>query len=108
MKDQINETFAHASILPTSQNLYFDGSKLGNQFFDAHDKLMTKQRLWWIGNVSLGLLDLFAKVIEKHPIVTLVDDLSPKMISLSYENNRILNELKRNPRFSRWMNLQQT
>ncbi len=104
MKDQINETFAHANILPTPQNLFFDGERLGFQFFDAHDKLMTKQGLWWVGNVALGILDLFAKVIEKFPIVNLVDDFPQKMGSFSKENNRILSELKSNPRLSRWMN----
>jgi hypothetical protein len=102
MKDQINKSFAHASILSTSQNLYFDGEKLGNQFFDTPDKLMTRQGLWWVGNVALGALDLFAKIIEKFPIVTLVDDFPQKMGRLSKENNRIQNELKSNPRFLRW------
>ena len=101
MKDQINESFAHANILPTPHNLYFDGKRIGNQFFDAHDRLMAKQRLWWIGNIALGVLDLFAKLIERFPIVTLVDDFHQKMGTLSKENNRILNELKSNPRFSR-------
>jgi hypothetical protein len=63
---------------------------------------MTRQGLWWVGNVALGTLDLFAKIIEKFPIVTLVDDFPQKMGSLSEENNRIQNELKSNPRFLRW------
>jgi len=106
MKNQINESYAHASILPTPQNLYFNGNTIGNKFFDSHDKLMTKQRLWWVGNIALGILDLFAKIIAEFPIVTLVDDFPQKMGSLYRENNRILNELKSNPRFSRWMDKQ--
>lgn len=103
MKNQINESYAHASILPTAQNLYFNRNKIGIQFFDSHDKLMTKQGLWWVGNIAIGVLDLFAKIIAEFPIVTLVDDFPQKMGSLARENNRILNELKSNPRFSRWM-----
>ncbi|HKJ33977.1 MAG TPA: hypothetical protein VKA34_19250 [Balneolales bacterium] len=104
MKDVINDSYAHASILPTSQNTYLNGNNIGNQFFDSHDKLMTKQRLWWVGNVALGVLDLLAKIADEFPIVTLVDNFPQKMSSLSKENNRILSELKNNPRFSRWMN----
>jgi hypothetical protein len=106
MKNIINDNFVHASILPTSKNLYCSDNRIGNRFFDFHDLLMTKYSLWWIGNVALGLLDLFAKVVERFPIVTLVDDFPQKMGSFSKENNRILNELKNNPRFSRWMNIQ--
>ena len=103
MKDQINESFAHASILTTNQNLHFNGKRIGNQFFDTHDRLITKQGLWWVGNIAIGVLDLFTKIIIKFPIVTLTDNLQQKMAPLSRENDRILNELKSNPRFSRWM-----
>ncbi len=106
MKDVINTTFAHANILPTPQNLCFDEGEIGNRFFDVQDKLMTKQRLWWVGNVSLGILDLFAKIIGEFPIVTLVDDFPKKMHSFSKENTRILNELESNPRFLRWKDKQ--
>lgn len=104
MKKQINDSYAHASILPTTGNLCVTETNIGNQFFDSHDKLITKQRLWWVGNVAIGVLDLFAKVAAEYPIIALVDDFPQKMGSLFKENNRILNELKNNPRLSRWMN----
>ena len=70
MKEVINQTFAHASILPTTQNLYIEKDWAVGQFFDSPDKLITKQRIWWVGNVGLGIIDLFYKVSKKFPLIS--------------------------------------
>ena len=63
MKDNINKSFAHASILPGPLNIHVNGNTIGNLFFDKPGKLMTRHRLWWTANVTLGILILFEKVI---------------------------------------------
>jgi len=103
MKKTINQSFAHATIIATPQNIYFQNSKIGNLFFDKEDQLMTKQRLWWLANVSFGLLDFFSKVISRYPLVTLARDFPVKMRDLGIQNEKIKSELMNHPRFARWM-----
>ncbi|HUV49738.1 MAG TPA: hypothetical protein VMW78_01785 [Anaerolineae bacterium] len=103
MKDNINESFAHASILPAPQNIDYGSPQITNMFFDYPDKLFVIKNLWWVANVALGMLDLFAKVIRQYPLVTIADDFVQSLENYATENYRILNELKRNPRFAKWL-----
>ena len=103
IKDNINESFAHASILPGPLNMHMNGNTIGNLFFDKPDKLMTQQRLWWTGNVTLGILTLFEKIIQKYPKVNLVDDFAQRMFEFSKDDTSILAHLMINPRLSRWI-----
>ncbi|MFH1983334.1 MAG: hypothetical protein ABIL58_15930 [Pseudomonadota bacterium] len=105
MKDQINESYAHASILPASDNIQFDFHKIGSTFFDKPDELITIQHLWWIGNVVIGILDLFEHITMRYPKVTLVPDFRKKMQRFGRDNTRIKIELQTNPRFARWIQL---
>lgn len=103
MKDVINASFAHANIFLTPSNFDFLESEVKVSFFDKDDELTTKQRLWVIANISFGLLDLFSKVIPDFPLATLADGFETKKSALYTENDRIKQELMKNPRFSRWL-----
>lgn len=107
-KDVINDTSAHANFGPVFSNADFSKSEeIINHIFDdnledkEHHELMIRQRLWWIGNISFGLLDLFYGAIIKYPLVELVDDFIGKMQELGKENERIKIELKNHSRFSK-------
>lgn len=102
MKNQINESYAHANLLPTSDNIQSGANKIGLVFFDKPDPLFTMQHLWWIGNIIIGILDLFEKIIMKYPIATLSHNFQDKMKKFSQENTKTKLELQANPRFSRW------
>lgn len=103
MKNQINESYAHASILPASDNIQFDSRKMGSTFFDNPDDLFTIQHLWWIGNVVFGILDLFEQITKRYPMVTLVPDFQNKMQQFGRDNMQIKTDLQANPRFARWI-----
>lgn len=103
MKDQINENYAHSSILPASDNVQYDLDSAGSLFFDKPDVLISKQHLWWIGDVVLGILNLFALEIKHHPIVEIVADFQKKMNAFRNENMRLKKELMEHPRFKRWI-----
>ncbi len=102
MKTTINETFAHANILSTPYNYEVDGSIIRKLFFDIPDSLISKQRLWWIANVSFGLLDFIAAVAQKYPIIKFTDDFPDKMKKYGIDNETIKKQLMENPRFKRW------
>lgn len=107
MKDTINESFAHANILSAPQNYDFSETGIRSLFFDNPDELMTKKNLWWIANISFGLLDFLAKVIQKHPHVSFVDGFHEKMKIYGKENGEIKDQLASHPRFKRWMSKEQ-
>ena len=103
MKDQINESYAHANILPASDNIQCELKTIGSIFVDKPDTLFAMQHLWWIGNVIIGVLDFLEQTIISHPLVTLVPDFQEKMGQFARENTQIKMELKANPRLSRWI-----
>jgi len=103
MKDQINESYAHANILPASDNIQCESKTIGSLFFDKPHPLFTMQRLWWIGNVIIGVLDLFEQIIINYPLVTLVPDFQERMKRFGRDNTQIKKELMANPRLSRWI-----
>jgi hypothetical protein len=98
MKDSINESFAHANILSTPQNYSLSKTEIRSLFFDIPDALITKKNLWWIANISFGLLDLLSRVIEKHPLVSLANDFPEKMKRYYGENEKIKEQLAAEPR----------
>ena len=103
MKDSINKSFAHANILPTPQNYDFSKEGIKSLFFDISDSLMTKKNLWWIANISFGLLDFLSRVVQKHPLVSFTSGFPEKMKRYGGENEKIKELLTSHPRFKRWM-----
>lgn len=101
-KDIINKVFAHSSIIQTSWNYELSNLEMSVSFLDKDDELLEKQRLWAIANTTLGLLDLFSKVISDYPKVELVDDFKKNMEELWKANEIIKKELMSHPRFRKW------
>ncbi|MDD5772248.1 MAG: hypothetical protein PHX78_02120 [bacterium] len=93
MKDIINKNSAHPNIAQTLNNCNFAENLRTITFLDEVDILFTKHRLWWIANISYGLLDLFEKVIKDYPIVKLDDGFIRKLEKLYVENEKIKQEL---------------
>jgi hypothetical protein len=102
MKNTINETFAHANILSTPYNYEVDGFMIRKLFFDIPDSLISQQRLWWLANVSFGLLDFISAVAKKHPIIKFTVDFPDKMKKYGTDNENLKKQLMENPRFKKW------
>ena len=108
MKKHINETSAHSNILHVFQNTDLSQNRrIVTSFFDGnnedmeHFRAMIKQRLWWIGNIAFGLIDLLSKVITDFKVGKVIDNFPQIMTELGSENQSLMEELKRNPRFSK-------
>lgn len=81
-KGYINKDYAHANITHGFLNTDFStDTTITMHLFDAnnedmeHYNIMIKQRLWLIGNIAFGVLDLFAKVVDEHPHFKLIEVL---------------------------------
>ena len=72
-------------------------------FFDKPHVIITKQRLWWIANISFGVLDLFVRVVQDFPLIKFVDILPNDMKKLGIENEQIKTELTKNEAFAKWI-----
>lgn len=105
-KEEINSNSAHANFGLIFNNLDFSTETfLTKHLFDdnegdkEHHFIITMQRLWWIGNISFGLLSLFEQVIKKYPLIQLVDDFGQMLAKHGIENDRIKEKLQKHPRF---------
>ena len=103
MKDTINESFAHANILSTSDNFNFYGKVIKSEFFDKVDPLFTKQGLWWLADVSFGFLNFFFEVNQKYSLITFQHDFPIKMKKYGIKNEEIKSQLMEHSRFKKWM-----
>ncbi|MEW9702952.1 hypothetical protein [Paenibacillus sp. SI8] len=102
IKGQINDFYAHANLLSAFANYEFsEVDKITLRLFDKKEDLFIKQRLWWIGNICFGIMDLFIKVNQKYPIITLINEIDERMISLARYNNKLQEELMSIPNFTR-------
>jgi hypothetical protein len=106
-KDYINSTNAHANFGLIFYNIDFSSEYfMASHLFDdntedkEHNFMLTMQRLWMIGNISSGLLNLFNQGIKKYPLVSLVDDFESRLSMYSIENDKIKEELSNHPKFS--------
>ena len=108
MKKHINETSAHSNLLHVFRNTDFSIERKivasifdGNNVDTEHFKVMVEHRLWWIGNIAFGLIELLSKVINDFKVGKLIDDFPQIMAEFGKENRGLMEELKQNPRFSK-------
>jgi len=105
MKDKINKTSTHANIMHAFYNTDFSSHrKIVVSIFDGnnedieHTRVMIMQRLWWIGNIAFGIVDLLSKVISDYKAANLIDNFADIMATLGRQNQMLMEELKQNQR----------
>jgi hypothetical protein len=104
MKDAINTLGAHASVITAHSN-FEANSKAGRfdtPFFDFEDEFGVRTDLWQIGNIALGLMDLFYGVNTKLGVIKFNDDWSPRFQELAKENDRLKTEMMNHDRLKRF------
>ncbi len=103
MKKAINASAAHANIVNAhmSFNLNSAARQFETPFFDAKDDYLIKTDLWQIGNIAMGLLDLFYGVNQNLGVLKFVDDFAPRLKALEAENHRLKAEMMATDRFQR-------
>jgi hypothetical protein len=91
MKATINETTAHANLVYTHNNFRFneeDGS-FDAPFFDVEDAYCVKTDLWMVGNIAVGLLNLFYGVNQGRNVIKFVDDFLPRFEKIARDNKAL-------------------
>ncbi len=102
LKDLINSSMAHSNIVYTFQNFQArptDNPGFDIPFFDYSDDFKTKTDLWFIGNIALGLLDLFYGVNKDFKVFQFIDDYLPRFKKLVAQNEALKAEMMKHERF---------
>ena len=101
MKGEINKSTAHSNILYAHNNFKFDGKqgKFVTPFFDFEDNYRVKTDLWQIGNIAMGLMDLFYGVNKGLGVIKFKDDFVSRLKTLEAENYRLKAEMMATDRF---------
>ncbi len=98
MKDTINKLASHANLVSASMNC----SDL-TSFYDLEADHVIKQRLWWIGNVIIGMSDLLIQVNKKHFGFKVSDDFKTLTQNLCKQNDSLKQQSMNDPAFKRWL-----
>ncbi len=97
MKDMINKSSAHANLIYAYNNFDFNSKKDENHFitpfFDIEKEYLVKTDLWQIGNIAMGLMDLFYGVNKNLNAIKFVDDFMFRLKKLEVENHKLKNEM---------------
>ncbi len=103
MKRSINESTAHSNIIYAHNNFSFDGEggRFVTPFFDIEDDYLVKTDLWQIGNIAMGLMDLFYGVNKKLNVIKFVDDFVPQLKKLEIDNHKLKSEMMATKRYKR-------
>ncbi|HCM45352.1 MAG TPA: hypothetical protein DIS54_00745 [Candidatus Veblenbacteria bacterium] len=101
MKGTINNSAAHSNIVYAHHNFRFDGQqgRFITPYFDIEDDYLVEADLWQIGNIAMGLMDLFYGVNKGLSVIKFVDDFLPKFKALETENHRLKAEIMSTERF---------
>jgi len=105
LKDQINKSTAHSTIIYAFQNFRINpisNPGFDTPFFDFTDEYKVKSDLWFVGNVALGLIDLFNGVNQRFGVFQFVDDFSGRFKDLVDQNKRLKTELMQNQRYTKF------
>ena len=98
MKDTINKLASHANFVSASMNC----SNL-DSIYDIEASHVVKQRLWWIGNVIIGMTDLLIQVNKEHPGFKIIDNLQTQADKLCKQNDAIKQQSMNDPKFKKWL-----
>jgi len=103
MKNAINNSTAHSNIVYAHNNFRFDGEqrKFVTPFFDIEDDYLVKTNLWQMGNIAMGLMDLFYGVNKDLDVIKFVDNFIPRLKTLEAENHRLKAEMMSTERYKR-------
>lgn len=101
MKDSINNSAAHSNIVYAYKTFNFNAKsgKFDTPFFDIEDEYHIKTDLWMIGNVAMGLMDLFYGINKGRDVIRFNDDFIPRLRSLRKQNDKLKKKIMEDSRF---------
>jgi hypothetical protein len=104
MKKLLGSSVAHANVIYAIQNFSLRPENepgFNTPFFDFEDDLKVKSNLWTLGNIALGLIDLLYGVNLQYKVFQVHDDFGQRYKRLVDQNNKLKEEIVKNPRFSK-------
>jgi hypothetical protein len=99
MKEDINETTAHANLVYTGANFEVADDDVSAPFFDFEDSHAVKTELWRIGNIAINLLYLFYGVNQSVGSIKFVDDFHAQLGGLVSRSNALRAEMMATDRY---------
>ncbi len=102
MKTSINNSCAHSSMIYAFNNFEMGNAEervFETSFFDKDDDYLVKTDLWMIGNVAMGLMDLFNGINQKVKYIEFNDDFIPKLLDFEKKNHKLKAEMQKHPRY---------
>lgn len=104
LKKTINESCAHANAIYAFQNFELSKKTRGFEFsfFDKDDSDLVKTDLWFIGNVAMGLMDLFYGVNQGRNLITFSPDFITRLKQYEVVGNKLKAEMMSKERFARF------
>src|SRR3989344_199271 len=103
MKKSINESCAHSNMIYAFNNFQMADYKFHTDFFDKSEEHHVKADFFMVGNIALGLLDLFYGINKSCNQLTFIDDFIPRLKALEKVNQELKAEAEKHPRFQRFL-----
>src|SRR3989338_957605 len=100
MKAAINKSCAHSNMAYAFNNFSMADYKFHIPYFDKREEHQIKADYWLIGNITLGLMDLFYGINRSVNRITFVDDFVVRLKKLEADNHALRDELRKHPRFN--------
>lgn len=100
-KEIINPLMAHANLLAAQINFETNHQRgsFEMNFFDAEDAYLVKSDLWLVGNIAIGLLELFYGVNQGPGVIKFADEFESRLSKLSDESETLAEEMKQDERY---------
>lgn len=102
-KGTLNKLSTHANIVDAYRN--FNGitqESVNISLFDKSEEHHVKTDLWTVGNLVMGLLDLFYGVNRDYKVLGFQNDFLSQMAKLKTENDFLKTEMMSHPRLKRY------
>ena len=103
MKLNINNSTAHSNIVYADSNFQFDDRqrRFETPFFDIEYEYLVKTDLWQIGNIAMGLMDLFYGINKGLSVIKFLDDFIPRLKRHQVDNQKLEAEMMGSERYKR-------
>ncbi len=106
LKKTINESCAHSNAIYAFSNFALgrEERQFKFSFFDKDDPDLVKGDLFFIGNVLMGLMDLFYGVNKNRDLITFSSDFISRLKQNEIVGKKLKIEMMSKERFSRFIN----
>lgn len=99
------QSSTHSNIVDAHRNFEYTHQgkavQINMPFFDQYNDFQVTTDFWLIGNVTIGLLDMFYGINQDCGVLTLSTDFVPRLLELQEVNNQIKAKIVATEKFQR-------